>query len=180
MPKEAERPTCQPTILSLPFNLVLTVVKFTVRCDESPRAGRRHMNLQLWRSAQWVQHCAISGTAGFTRTSIWQGPCKLPASVVPPQHPLRSCRDWGSPKPQQWGPATMGAHSYVPVFWASDNVKRLLSSQGHPWPPGFRASPGNLLQLTPRMITKEQQTGYREGWSWKTAVKTLKETNTIA
>lgn len=47
-----------------------------------------------------------------THINLW-GPSKLPASVVPPQHNLLSCRAWGSPYPEQWGPASIGAQ----IIW---------------------------------------------------------------
>lgn len=83
-----ERPTCQPTIHSVPINLVLTGVEFTISSNKSPEAGHRCMNLQLGcnkpNAAQYLPR--------FTRTSIWGGPSDLPTGVVPPRHPLLPCR----------------------------------------------------------------------------------------
>lgn len=91
-----ERPTCQPTIHRLPFNPVLTGVKFTVRSDESLQAGRRRMNLQLGRRR----------TINPAQRNIWPGGFHTHINLRGPLQPASGCCSSSTPPP---APAEFGA-----------------------------------------------------------------------
>lgn len=84
--------------------------------------GRRRMNLQLGRN-HTINPALRNIWPGWFHTHInLGGPYNLPAGVVPPHHPLPSCRVWGSPHPRKWGPAARGLALYVSVFLLVDGL----------------------------------------------------------
>lgn len=124
------------------------------------------MNLQLRPPTQ-------RGRGWFhTNINLW-GPCKLLFLFNRLPGPAESEAPYA---PQQWGPATMGAHLYWTVFackwqrgveWSGVEWSReapLVSSQGHGWATAVGG-------LTWKLAAAEDQEEPREktlsAWSWK-------------
>lgn len=85
--------------------------------------------------AQSTRRSAISGPAGFTRTSICGGPSSLPAGVVPRQHPLLLLQSLGLPLSGEMGPCVHGGPDYMCVFTFWVTFSRGSGSflgRGHP------------------------------------------------